>query len=261
MNKHERGWGGGGGMLDVQSGQGRYPVVSLKTEQAHREGVRAMMEAGEGSREDMIFEWVLRDKRASRHSKNSPGGPCRQGRDDSTGRSTVSWGKRTQKDFSVPWWTVDFILWATEIHQEFPVSQSEWSRETPEEAQLKTAEWQPKDHCIYQPRTSPDETRHLTPESGRAPTAVFTYLNHTGVRFQRPGTWRLFVKYTRNIHILQQNPQLMFIFRTLRDTMMTMFWGLCIITQMACFILCFLPLAACFYTWTKCCGQLVKMFI
>ena len=74
----------------VQSGQGRYPVVSLKTEQAHREGVRAMMEAGEGSREDMIFEWVLRDKRASRHSKNSPGGPCRQGRDDSTGRSTVS---------------------------------------------------------------------------------------------------------------------------------------------------------------------------
>ena len=56
MNKHERGRGGGGGMLDVQSGQGRYPVVSLNTEQAHREGVRAMMEAGEGSREDMIFE-------------------------------------------------------------------------------------------------------------------------------------------------------------------------------------------------------------
>lgn len=28
-NKHERGKGRGRGMLDVQSGQGRYPVVSL----------------------------------------------------------------------------------------------------------------------------------------------------------------------------------------------------------------------------------------
>lgn len=49
-----------------------------------------MMEAGKGSREDMIFQWVLRDKRASRHSRNSPEGPHRQGRDDGTGRSAVS---------------------------------------------------------------------------------------------------------------------------------------------------------------------------
>lgn len=59
-------------------------------EQALREGVRAMMEAGKGSREDMIFQWVLRDKRASRHRRNSAEGPHRQGRDDGTGRSAVS---------------------------------------------------------------------------------------------------------------------------------------------------------------------------
>lgn len=48
-----------------------------------------MMETGEGSRDDVIFEWVLRDERASRHSKNSPEGPHRQGRDNDTGRSAV----------------------------------------------------------------------------------------------------------------------------------------------------------------------------
>lgn len=38
MNEHERGRGGGGGTLDVQSGQGRCPVVSLNTRTGRQRG-------------------------------------------------------------------------------------------------------------------------------------------------------------------------------------------------------------------------------
>lgn len=43
---------------------------------------------------------------------------------------------------------------------------------------------------------TPHETQQLTPESAGTPTAAFTYLKHTGVRFKMPVRRQLFVKHT-----------------------------------------------------------------
>ena len=62
--------------------------------------------------------------------------------DNSTGRSGVSRGKGSQKDFSATRRKVDFTLRAMRIQQEFSdceVCCSEWRGETPKDAQGKKA--------------------------------------------------------------------------------------------------------------------------